>query len=425
MDYRVFGKTGLRVSVITLGTMRFLHGWDPPHDHLPEDSLAHARFVLNQALSAGINVIETARWYGKSQRLIGQILPELDYDRADYLIMTKAPVARDAQMMREWVLESRGHLNVDHIELFAVHGVNSVEDYERLIQPGGPLSALEQLREEGVIGHIGIATHAAMELQLRMVESGFFSFINLHYYRFMTVNKPVIEVANRHNMGVFIISPNDKGGQLYEPPDQLKALCNPLPPALFNERWLLNHTEIHTLSVGPNQPGQLDLHQQAIGQNPLMGPVEQQIESRIADQFDNAPLGRCGVCRACLPCPEQIDIPSVLRLRNLADRFQMLAYGQTRYSMMAPGDFWNPSALGNACTTCGDCLPRCPESLDIPVLLKSTHPLLDSWGFRLKRAWSPIDQRLPALVRLKMRSMKPFFRRFRAAISRLFRPVFG
>ena len=74
MEYRSFGNTGFKVSVFTLGAMRFLHGWDEPHDHLPEESLENCRQVLSTALKAGINLIETARGYGKSERLLGKRL---------------------------------------------------------------------------------------------------------------------------------------------------------------------------------------------------------------------------------------------------------------------------------------------------------------------------------------------------------------
>ena len=82
---------------------------------------------------------------------------------------------------------------------------------------------------------------------------------------------------------------------------------------------------------------------------------------------------KCSQCYACLPCPENINIPEVLRLRNLAVAYDMNDYGKYRYGMFENAGHWFPGMKGNRCTECGDCLPRCPENLDIPALLADTH----------------------------------------------------
>jgi predicted aldo/keto reductase-like oxidoreductase len=82
---------------------------------------------------------------------------------------------------------------------------------------------------------------------------------------------------------------------------------------------------------------------------------------------------RCSQCFECLPCPEKINIPEVLRLRNLAIAFDMEEFAKYRYKMFENAGHWFPGAKANKCTDCGDCLPRCPESLDIPKLLRDSH----------------------------------------------------
>ncbi|MBF0188832.1 MAG: aldo/keto reductase, partial [Magnetococcales bacterium] len=91
MDYRRFGKTDLTISAFTLGTMRFLHGWDKPCEELPDDSLENCHDVVKTALDAGITLLETAKGYCKSEYLLGRILPTLDTPRDHYHIMTKSP----------------------------------------------------------------------------------------------------------------------------------------------------------------------------------------------------------------------------------------------------------------------------------------------------------------------------------------------
>ena len=81
----------------------------------------------------------------------------------------------------------------------------------------------------------------------------------------------------------------------------------------------------------------------------------------------------CTLCAECLPCPEEINIPEVLRFRNLLEAYDMEDYGKFRYNMFEGEGHWFPGNFASRCTECGDCLPRCPEKLEIPKLLKRTH----------------------------------------------------
>ena len=187
-------------------------------------------------------------------------------------------------------------------------------------------------------------------------------------------------------MGIFIISPADKAGMLYTPPDRLKQLCDPYDPLLLNYRWLLSDSRITTLSVGPKDPHELDWPLQIADQDGPLNENEQQAIERL-DQAQIAQLGtdRCAQCHECLPCPEVINIPEALRLRNLAIAYDMQAFGQYRYGMFENAGHWFWGNKGSRCNDCGDCLPRCPESLNIPALLRDTHQRLK--GKQRRRLW--------------------------------------
>ena len=96
MEYRRFGKTEEQISVITLGGMRFKHGWTPPRNHLPKDSIRNCISTTRMALNSGINHIETAHGYMKSEHLFGVALKELNVSRNQLKMMTKgAPMTAD------------------------------------------------------------------------------------------------------------------------------------------------------------------------------------------------------------------------------------------------------------------------------------------------------------------------------------------
>ncbi|MEG3639405.1 aldo/keto reductase [Magnetococcus sp. PR-3] len=374
MEYRRFGKTEKQVSVFTMGGMRFVQGWDEPHDQLPQASLDHCHEMLQTVLDGGVNLIETAKGYGKSERLIGQTLPKLRQTRDQYMIMSKASPTETAAEMRTHVENALQFMGIDHMEFFALHGVNTQALLDMSLRPGGPFSALQAMKKEGKIGHIGFATHAPLPVILQAIQTDCFEFINLHYYFFRQGNRAAIDAAAAKDMGIFIISPQDKGGMLYTPPARLAQQSQPLPIANYNERWILSHPHIHTMTVGMSEPNHLDLHLHSLAMGkPYWGKEERQVEIQLKEAAAPTLLDRCGICTQCLPCPERIEMPDLLRLEHLALAHDMTPFAQYRYGLMEPQSHWVPGAKGDTCSDCGDCLPRCPQQLDIPKLVRQAH----------------------------------------------------
>jgi uncharacterized protein len=233
---------------------------------------------------------------------------------------------------------------------------------------------------------LGFSTHGSLELILAAIETNLFDFVNLHYYYFFQRNALAIQRATEKDMGIFIISPADKGGKLYTPPEKLKEFCAPFTPLELNYRFLLRDSRITTLSVGAANPEELIEPLLVADNGGELTQAEIMAFERLEKQQNSAlATDKCSQCYACLPCPENIHIPQVLRLRNLAVAYDMDDYGQYRYGMFENAGHWFPGMKGNRCTECGDCLPKCPENLDIPALLNDTHERLN--GKAGRRLW--------------------------------------
>jgi predicted aldo/keto reductase-like oxidoreductase len=375
MHYRRFGKTDLSLSVFSLGTMR----------SLAAESTFQA--TVHAALDQGINHVETARGYGQSEVLLGRVLRNLGQTARSHLIVTtKIPPTPDAQTMVTYLEASLQRLQVDTIDCLAVHGINTPQHLDWVRAPTGCMAALRDAQTAGKIRHLGFSTHGNQAIILGAIETGLFAFVNLHYYTFFPHHEVVVKRANEHDMGVFIISPADKGGLLYTPSDSLRQLCAPFEPLHLTYRWLLSQPQVTTLSIGPATPNELTLPLAVCDRTAPLTPTEIAAFQRLeAAAQQTLGTDQCHQCYACLPCPETINIPEVLRLRNLAIAYDMTEYGQYRYRMFENAGHWFPGRKGNRCTDCGDCLPRCPSNLNIPILLRDAHERLN--GPERRRLW--------------------------------------
>jgi predicted aldo/keto reductase-like oxidoreductase len=337
MQYRRFGKTNLELSVITLGGMRYHDGWGQPANEPSKRMIEQCAEMVRRSLDAGINHIETAKGYGKSEHCYGRVLnEELRVPRDSYYFMTKGAPETADDMHRELEAQLKA-LRMDHIDLYAWHGINTPRRYQVAVAKGGPVEVLKRYQEQGVIGSVGFSTHGSVRTITDAIATDLFDFINVHYYYFWQRNWGAVLQAAAHDMGVFIISPNDKGGQLFHAPPRLRELTAPLTPIQFNARFCLRTPHVHTLSFGMTQAEHVREMMGALPVSVPLSAADHAILQRLDAQVDPV-SGYDGY--ELDGDPSGINIAEVLRFRRMLKCYDMRTFGKYRYNMFTPESEW-------------------------------------------------------------------------------------
>jgi predicted aldo/keto reductase-like oxidoreductase len=353
---RRFGRTAVAMPVLSLGGMRFQQSWkDLEPNAIEASSQSNLRRLLEKAIGAGLHHIETARHYGSSERQLAPLLQELPDPRR--ILQSKVPPNPDPAAFEAELETSFSRLGLDpgrdRLDLLAIHGVNSSELLEQTLRPGGCLALAERWREEGRIGAIGLSTHAPLPVILEAIGSDRFAYINLHWYYIQQQNQAAIEAATAHDMGVFVISPTDKGGHLHTPSERLSELCAPLHPIVFNDLFCLSAAGIHTISVGAARPEDLDLHLEAVALLPRAGELLPPILERL-DAARRSALGDAWIANGQqgLPrwedTPGEINLPVLLWLHELLEAFDLESFCRARYGLLGHGGHWFPGSNADA-----------------------------------------------------------------------------
>jgi len=377
--YRRFGRTGIDMSVFSCGGMRAQQSWQRSA-RVSAASQANVDAVVARALAVGINHFETARGYGTSELQMGKALAR--HPRSAFVLQTKLRPNEDPAAFEAQLEESFTLLGVDTIDLLSFHGLNTPSCVDLTLKTGC-WEIADKFRRAGRIAHIGFSTHAATRLLIDIIRSDRFDYVNLHAYYVFQDNLPAIAEARARDMGVFIISPTDKGGRLYAPSEKLRKLTAPLSPLVFNDLWCLTNLDAHTLSLGAAVPSDFDAHVEALAlldEAPrLLPPIVARLEAAYADA-----LGADFARRWSQGLPEWTELPGkinvrrILWLHNLVRAYDLLHYAQERYISMSADNHWVPGAravnFNDAEIT--RALPDSPFRAEIPTLLRRAHETL-------------------------------------------------
>lgn len=218
----LLGRTGLQVTRLGIGGA---------YCETPEGYQA--------ALDCGVTYVDTARAYreGKDEEVIGQAIR----GRRQQLVLASKTIQRDAAGARQDLEASLRALQTDYLDLWQVHHLNTQEERDKALGPGGVMEAVEQARAAGLIRFVGVTGHDWAQVQAA-VATGLFDTVLCWYNCAMREPEhTVLPEAQKHHAGVVVMnaSRNTKlfGGEQAPAPEQFY-------------RYVLGHPAVNLTIMG-------------------------------------------------------------------------------------------------------------------------------------------------------------------------------
>jgi len=277
LETRELGRTGLQVTAVCVGTSPM----SMPGHYGYSVEPARAVATVLAAFDGPINFLDTSNEYGggASERLIGQAIRDRGGLPPGFVLATKVdpdPHSRDFSGRRvvASVEESLERLGLDHLALLHFHDPERI-GFEEAMAPGGAVEALVQLRDQGVVDHIGVAG-GPIDLLTRYVRTDIFDVVLTHN-RYSLLDRsadPLLDVATVHGVGVINAAPYGGGmlvkgpearpryayglgdGSLAETARRMSAVCDRyrVPLAAAALQFSIHEPRIHSTVVGVSAP---------------------------------------------------------------------------------------------------------------------------------------------------------------------------
>lgn len=431
---RRFGKTELQMPIVTCGGMRLQYTW--MSDDLPFSpnrkkvlggfSQENLKRCIQSCLALGLNHFETARMYGTSEfqmvEAIHELMQEGTIKREDFIFQTKIVPGTTKDFLKLWKSswENVGE-KLGYIDLLGIHCLADINP-----ELDQTLEICDRLKKEGKIHHLGFSTHGCSEQIMNIINTEKFDYINIHEHFFGSYhgsgtpnslggqgNSACVKRALELDMGVFQISPLDKGGKLYRPSkDCALAIGKDITPGAFALCHGWKNIGFHTSSIGIARLSDLD---EVLGATKLMileekGEIDldqllddaiNRLESRAQDI-----LGEEWMEKGLLNLPSMMEevtdgvaIGHILWIYNLLVCYGMYEFCHDRYGwLVSTGKNWkkNKAFDENAATMVRSNLGRAyDKSVDLTKALeKHYNPSLALERIQQTHEWLSTDKYL-------------------------------
>ena len=327
MEYRILGKTGLKISRMGFGGI--------PIQKIDEEG---TRKLLHEMMEKGVNYIDSARGYTVSEQYIGYGLEGI---RDKFVLATKS-MSRTKEAMAADIETSLGNFRTDYIDLYQVHNP-SMEQLDQVIGEGGALEALMEAKAAGKIGHIGLTAHSTAVFE-RALGLDWVETIMFPYNIVEQQGAELIHKCAEKNIGFIDMKPLAGGA---------------IEDATLALRYVRSNPDVTVVIPGMAEVRELEQNLAACSNTEPLTDEELKAMDKVREQLGT---DFCRRCNYCAPCTVGINIPSVFLFAGYLQRYDLADWAKDRYSTL--------KVKASACIGCGKCEPRCPYHLPIREKLK-------------------------------------------------------
>jgi predicted aldo/keto reductase-like oxidoreductase len=360
MQYREYGKTGDKVSVLGFGAMRL----PKLRKRLDVDLSVD---ILRRAFDLGVNFVDTAEVYdwGQSESIVGKAVQGC---RDQVFVSTKNYYKKESA--DEWQVhldKSLERLGVDCIDFYHLHAVRwSV--YRRLSRPGKTFERLWKAKQEGLIRHACFSSHDQPKNIVKLIDSGAFDGMLVQYNLLDRVNEEVMAYAHEKGIGVAIMGPVG-GGRLAPPSERIQGMVRgaaSTPEIAL--RFVLSNPHVTLALSGMSTFDMVEENVATASREEALSEGERQQVLRALEETQRLLDLYCTGCRYCMPCPNYVNIPENLAAMNDYKVWGLEGPARERYARLGRRKW----TWAEACTECGECEPKCPQNIPIRQRLKET-----------------------------------------------------
>lgn len=379
MQYRKFGRLDWQVSALGFGAMRLpTTDGNPMSDKVDEEE---AIAMIRYAIDHGVNYVDTA-WpyhFGKSEVIVGKALQ--DGYRQKVKIATKSPVRefKTADEFDRILDEQLRRLQQDYIDFYLLHGINK-DQWENIVLKLDILKKAEAALADGRIKHFGFSFHDDLPAFKQIVD-GYdkWEFCQIQYNYLDVENQAGTEglkYAASKGLAVVIMEPL-LGGKLVNPAGDILEIMREADsnrtPADWALQWLWNQEEVSVVLSGMSNMQQVVENIASAERSGInsMTPQELDVISRVRKKFQAKSLIPCTGCAYCMPCPNNVAIPSVFRVFNEGCMFADVEAARHFYN-----GFLKEETRASSCVECRACEDKCPQGIPISEWMPKVHSVL-------------------------------------------------
>ncbi|MDQ2087218.1 aldo/keto reductase [Herbivorax sp. ANBcel31] len=373
MRYTKFGDTGVNISKLGFGCMRFPMIKINDKDVVDEDKTIE---MIKRAYELGVNYYDTAYFYCNNlgENALGRALKGI---RDKIYLSSKSPshLIKKEGDYRRMLEEQLRKLDVEVIDFYHFHGIG-YQSFIEIDKKSNWLDEAIKAKQEGLIKHISFSFHDKPEEMKKLIDLNVFESVLCQYNVIDRSCEDSIRYAKEKGLGVVVMSPVG-GGRVSGLPKNvahklgLKVNSN----AELALRFVFANDNIHCALSGMGDINMVEENATTASNAETLSKDEVDAINKMMKENEKLSKLYCTGCGYCMPCPKGVNIPHIFKMMNYYRVYGIIDYSKDEYAKIGTNP-WIEGKRADACNQCGACETKCPQKIQIRKQLKDCHEAL-------------------------------------------------